>query len=480
MGDNLIEKLELLEKQGTQQFFTKGKTDKKIIIDYCGPNIAKPMHLGHLRTTILGESLKRLLKFSGFTTIGDIHYGDHGPQMGCLLYGLKERSQNLHQVVESLQANPKLIFEIQKDVALRAAKDQKLDAKVRQEAITLQQAQGDYVSLRDKISAITLSEIQKMLDFLHVSFDQYSGESRYIPHIETVISLFKAKNLIETHQGNIMVPLGNSYSVFLKGNDEFLAYSSIDMAAIYERIYKQEADKIIYVIGNRQEHHWRQILGAWNRYGINTELIHRSHGYLLEQPNKAYKLDPYFGITMEQFLNEVEVFSSNFIHSHFPIPEEDFTCFKNFIALLFLKIDNFKQPLEEGYISFLKSPDFLAHPSAMVCFQCARIFGFEKHLNLNKDTPLEIEDQLQQNLAMHLLYFPKALEKSSDSLDLSPLCKHLLQITDIWKQFKDLSNLSLNGLRLLNISKRQVEEIFHIFAITLPPSIRNIANDLSH
>ncbi|OJW49202.1 MAG: arginine--tRNA ligase [Alphaproteobacteria bacterium 41-28] len=475
---NLLERLQLLSSKNiTEHLHKLNFKDGKIIIDYCGPNIAKHMHMGHLRTTILGESLKRLISYVGFDVVGDLHYGDLSTQMGCLLIGLKEKYKNTSDGLKYLKENPNEIFEIQKDVALRAKSNKSLDIKARQEAIELQQLNGDYADIRNQISLISLNHIDKMLQFLNVRNEQYYGESRYVHYIDEVIKMFSSKELIKHHKGDIVVPLRDTH-LFLKGHDGYLAYSSIDMGTIYDRVFNQGAKKIIYVMGHRQKLHWKQVFSSWEEYGLNVPLIHKSHGSVLEEREKPYKLDPYFGVTMESFLEDLVKFASTMTEKYFYTKHvEDFEKLSNFMALTMLKISDFAQPAEEAYIfNTPKNTGVNDYPGINTALQYSKIKKILENSQALKSDELEIEDQLQQDFASLLLDFPSVIEKCVHELELYFLCRHLLKIVNFWEKY-NLSELRNSNLKLLELSKDQVETIFHIFAINVPS---NVGRDLKN
>jgi len=474
MNIGLVEKLRILKKEGPISLISPSLLHKKkILLDYCGPNMVKPMHMNHLRTTIVGESLKRLLKFVGLNVISDIHYGDLGTQMGCLAVGLKAKQKNLSEGIALFKDNPEMIFELEKEVSLKAKSDPETHSEVRSEAIKFQEVHGEYALFRDEIVAIMSAYLEPTLKQLGVSFDQFYGESRYLLTINKVIELFASKGSLENQNGNLVVPLEADFTpLFLKGQDGFLAYSSIDMGALYDRIYNQKVDQVIYVMGERQKRHWQHIFAAWRKIGVPTEFIHKSLGRVLEKKDKPYKLDPHFGVTMKAFLSTVSGLSFPITKEKIPLEAEDtLPVLNQFMALAMIKLGDFFQPPEEDYIFDLASV-FQKNPAITMVCQYLRLKNFLNQKNTQSGDDLDIEDQQQQDLAQLLLSFPGSLEQSVKALDLSPLCKHLLKIGDHWESLPDLANISPNGLILLEHSVDQAEDIFNIFALEPPKQIR--------
>lgn len=415
--------------------------DEKIIIDYSGPNISKPMHMGHLRSTLVGQGLKNLLKYCGERVIGDIHYGDLGKDMAAMLRGLKS-ANNKYDVNE--------LFDKQKEVALKAKGDPSLSQLLREEALKIQQNDFPESIIAQKLTGFILSELRKLYKDICIDFEQEYGERRYIQFIDHTIALFK-NHLVKLNPAqSTLVQLNNGLPpVFLRGEDGFLAYSSIDMAAIYDRIYNQKAKRIIYVAGNRQLQHWRQIISAWDLLCLPVKIEHKPLGKILNSEGKPYKHDPYFGLKLSEFIANLKHSINSEITQTYPT----FADFSHFIFLGILKLNEYAHAPEEDYVfeTHLKNNwDLLLRYRTLKRHQ--------ENWQYSLDNPLE-----KNNTSKFYVDFYEVIKRSAEKLDLSPLYLYLMNISKSWE--KIATDDLVYGNVELNLSIQQAQTIFNIFGI---------------
>lgn len=246
---------------------------KSVIIDYGGPNIAKPLHVGHLRSAIIGESIKRLYKFMGHDVIGDIHLGDWGLQIGLVIEELKETMPDLVYFEENFEGDYPTMppFDIHglSDLYPRASSRSKKDPlylkAVRTNTSELQAGRKGYMALWQHILKVSMADLKKNYQTLNIYFDLWLGESHAMHDIETVVQLLTDKKMLRKDQGALIVDVsldddkGPMPPMILLKSDGAALYSTTDLTTIYQRTQEKHLDEIIYVVDKRQELHFEQV-----------------------------------------------------------------------------------------------------------------------------------------------------------------------------------------------------------------------------
>ena len=269
-------------------------TEKRtIVVDFGGPNIAKPLHVGHLRSAIIGDSLCRLARFLGHMVIGDVHLGDWGLQMGLVLAEIENRLPALDyfdksydgEYPEKTPINIDELNEIYPAASLRAKSDAVFAAKAAQATVELQDGRRGYRALWRKICDLSIADLKKSYDILGVSFDTWYGESdsdRYIPQ---VISILKEKGLLRQSEGAQIVdvelpedrePMPPIIIVKSNGGD---VYGTTDLGTILQRVGDWQPDEIWYVVDNRQALHFKQVFRCAEKSGISAGAVCRHIGF---------------------------------------------------------------------------------------------------------------------------------------------------------------------------------------------------------
>lgn len=251
---------ETLNKMLVQPKFNIELPEKeKIVIDYGGANVAKPLHVGHLRPAIVGESIKRLLKYMNQDVISDVHLGDYGLQIGQVIYGLKEK--NLLPKDISLE----ILTDLYPEISALCKENEKIKEKCSLITKDLQDGNPEYQEYFRKILEISKEDIKKIYDYLGVSFDLWLGESDAYPYIPFVTEELKKENLLKKSEGAKIVEVQESTDtleipplIYQASNGAYL-YSTTDLATIYQREKDYEPNKILYIVDSRQNLHFTQV-----------------------------------------------------------------------------------------------------------------------------------------------------------------------------------------------------------------------------
>jgi arginyl-tRNA synthetase len=256
-----------------------------VIIDYGGPNVAKPMHVGHLRSSIIGDSLVRLFRFLGHDVKGDIHLGDWGTQMGMLIYELSRIQPNLPYFDPAFTgpypAEPPVTMEdlqaMYPAVAARCKADEDERRAAQQATVELQQGRPGYRALWQHFRDLSIAELKADFHRLGVDFDLWFGESDYEPEIPGMIAELRAAGVAIEDDGALIIPVEQPDDkkpmppVMLLKSDGGANYATTDLATIRQRVRDFDADLILYVVDKRQSLHFEQVFRAARKSGLAAD-----------------------------------------------------------------------------------------------------------------------------------------------------------------------------------------------------------------
>lgn len=253
---------------------------KTIVIDFSSPNIAKPMGIGHLRSTVIGASLKRIYRHLGYKVIGINHLGDWGTQFGKLVEAYRRYADP-----ESMRVDPvKELYRVYVKIHEEAARDQTLEEAGRQVFKLLEQGDPEIVALWKRFSQISLDEFERLYRMLGVEFDFYTGESFFNDKLDSVIELLEQKQLAQKSRGAIIVPL-DKYGLeplLLRKSDGSSLYGTRDLAAAIYRRQTYNFDGMLYVVGVAQTLHFKQLFKTLELAGFDwvENCCHVSFGWV--------------------------------------------------------------------------------------------------------------------------------------------------------------------------------------------------------
>lgn len=280
---------------------------QRIVVDFSGPNIAKQMHVGHLRSTIIGDAMCRLLRFAGHTVIGDNHIGDWGTQFGLLIVGMREYGS-----ADALREQPIDELErVYKLASARAKTDEAFADSARAELAKLQKGDPENKAQWERFVAATRVELDKIYERFDVKFDVWLGESAYEDMLPGVIEELKQKGLAREDQGALCVffedvpELSKSPMIVQKKDGAYL-YATTDIATLFYRRDHFHADRAIYLVDARQSQHFKQLFTLAKRLGITMQLQHISFGSVLGKDGKPLKTRDGNAIRLADLLDEAE------------------------------------------------------------------------------------------------------------------------------------------------------------------------------
>lgn len=318
---------EYLEAMRTGEKFgvAQEEVPQTIVIDYGGPNVAKPLHVGHLRSAIIGETLKRLFRYFGNTVIGDIHMGDWGLQMGLIIAELNERQPDLPYFDDSFTGDypekaPFTISELEEIYPTASAKskeDEVFAEKAHEATHQLQIGKRGYKALWDKIMEVSVADLKKNYANLNVSFESWLGESDAEPYIAPMIEQMKQAGVTELSEGALVVPVqeeGDSKELppcILVKSDGATLYATTDLATIMQRMQDHSPDRIFYVTDKRQNLHFEQVFRAARKGSLLPESVRLDHlgfGTMNGKDGKPFKTRAGGVMRLETLIAEITDF----------------------------------------------------------------------------------------------------------------------------------------------------------------------------
>ena len=282
-----LNELQALEHLGV----TEQGSGRRVVLDYGGPNVAKPLHIGHLRSAIIGESIKRIYRYFGDTVIGDIHLGDWGLQMGLIIAELQERQPELCYFDDAYEgeypAEPPFTISQLEEIYPTASAKSKVDAafaaRAHEATYHLQNHKRGYYALWQHIMAVSVADLKRNYNNLNVSFDVWLGESDAEQDIPPMLQQLEEKGILTDSEGAKVIEVAEEGDkkelppCILVKSDGATLYATTDLATIVQRIRDYTPDKLLYLTDKRQSLHFEQVFRAAKKSGIVPEEVQLQH-----------------------------------------------------------------------------------------------------------------------------------------------------------------------------------------------------------
>ncbi len=340
---------------------------KTIVIDYGGPNVAKPLHIGHLRSAIIGESIKRIYRFFGNTVIGDIHMGDWGLQMGLIIAEVQERSPALPYFDSQFtgdypQQAPFTISELEEiypAASAKAKQDEAFAQKAHNATYELQSGNPGYMALWKQIMAVSVADLKKNYQNLSVEFDVWLGESDAHRYIAPMLEDVQARGLTRKSEGALVVDVaepGDTKEVppcILVKSDGAALYATTDLATLVQREKDFRPDKILYVVDKRQGLHFEQVFRVARKAGIvrpETELVFLGFGTMNGKDGKPFKTREGGVMRLETLTSEITDFVTKKITENQIVSSSSIAQTARLIAMAALKYGDLSNQATKDYI----------------------------------------------------------------------------------------------------------------------------------
>ena len=417
--------------------------DETVIVDYSSPNIAKRMHIGHLRSTIIGDAIKRILDFIGFKTISDNHIGDWGTQFGKLIVAYNKWLDK-----EAYEADP--IGELERIYVLfsdEAKKDPTLEDVARNELRKLQMGDEQNNKLWKEFIEISLKEYNKVYDRLGVKFDHYFGESFYNDMMPDVLEELKKKNIAKEDQGALVVFFEEDKlpPALVQKKDGSFLYATSDLATIKFRKNELNVDKAVYVTDERQQNHFKQVFEISEMLGApyNYEKSHVYFGIMRFGDGMIFSSRSGNIIRLVDLLDEAKKQVKSVIDEKNPnIPEDEKEKIAEIVGTGAIKYFDLSQNRTSDILfTWDKVLSFEGNTGPYLQYTYARIQSIlrklkEENISVeNNDIILDDMFDIERELAVALLRFPQTVVKSYETYRPNIIADYLFDTAKLFNNF---------------------------------------------
>ncbi len=445
---------------------------KIISIDYSSPNTAKQMHVGHIRSMVIGEAIQRMLRFCGATINRDNHIGDWGTQFGIIIMGVKEFNYNLDAPHDDPLEDLEDIYK--KGNALFESSDTYKE-RARAELVKLQKGDPENVSLWEKINKVSYAAFQKIYDMMNIQFDVVLGESFYRNKVDRIYKELLETDVAQESQGALVVfhPTEGKdsadYPFIIRKKDGASNYSSTDLATVLYHTEHTKADEIIYVTDGRQQDHFKYLFATVDKWfdakGYKKpELRHAWFGTILGENGKAIKTRSGNPIKLKDLLQEAIDRAYKIVTEKNPtLDESSRKHVATIVGLGALKYADLSQNRTSDYIfSWDKILSFEGNTAPYLLYAVARIHSIFRKANVPADTNwgdnLSLETHEELTLARKIVEFPTALKHTISELRPHILCTYLYELSGCFSSFYNANKViveedNIRNSRLLLCSR---------------------------
>ena len=434
---------EYVFKMTTEKFeYTELNTKGDVIIDYSSPNIAKRMHIGHLRSTIIGDAVKRLYNFLGYHTVADNHIGDWGTQFGKLIIGYRKWLDK-----EAYEKNP--IEELERvyvEFSKESENDPSLDDLAREELKKLQDGDKENYALWQEFIKVSLDEYNKLYNRMGITFDTYYGESFYHNMMPSVLDELVEKGLAVENQGAKVVffdEKDNLHPCIVQKKDGAFLYSTSDIATVKFRKENYDINRLIYLTDERQQDHFKQFFKITEMLGWDIEKIHIWFG-IMRFTDGVFSTRKGNVIRLEQLLDEGKKRALEVIEEKNPsLSDEEKNNIAEVVGVGAIKYADLSQNRQSPIIfEWDKVLSFEGNTAPYLQYSYARIQSIKKKAEemgkvITSDTKIVIKDKIERNLVTFLTLFPTMVLKAGETYKPNLLTDYLF---DLAKKFNTFYN----------------------------------------
>ena len=486
-----------LEQMRTAPDFGIRKTGegKTIVVDYGGPNVAKPLHIGHLRSAIIGESLKRLYKFFGWNTIGDIHLGDWGLQMGLIIAELQERQPQLPyfdpDYTGAYPAEPPFTLteleQIYPAASARKKEDPDFAGKAHQATFELQSGRPGYRALWRHIMDLSVADMTRIYDDLDVHFESWLGESDADPYIPAMLENIKAQGLAVMSEGALVMPVAEPTDkkevppCILVKSDGSSIYATTDLATMVQRMADWRPDKLLYLTDKRQALHFEQVFRAARKSGIvppRTELEHIGFGTMNGKDGKPFKTREGGVMRLERLIGDMTDFVRAKVVENRIVEADQVEATTKIIAMAALKYgDLSNQPTKDYIFDMDRFAAFEGNTGPYILYTIVRIksilakYGDWDHL------PVQVPANAQaKELMLALTRFAGAMEAALAGSAPNLICAYIYELAGWVNKFyhetpilkEEDHALQAGYIALMGLAKRVLEQCIYLLGFQAP------------
>ena len=456
-------------------------TPKKVVVDYSGPNMAKQMHVGHLRSTIIGDTLATLLEFLGDEVVRQNHIGDWGTQFGMLIAYLEE------QGADGNKTELKDLEQFYKDAKVRFDESEGFANKAREYVVKIQGGDEHCLTLWQSFIDASLGHCEEVYEQLNVNLirEDVRAESFYNEQLPQVIETLKEKGISTVSNGAKCVFLeGNETPIIVQKSDGGFLYATTDLAALNFRDKELNADRICYVVDARQAQHFKQVFTIAKQAGMvgkDVALEHIGFGTMMNKGGKPFKTRDGGTIKLVDLLDEAIVRAKDAIKDRDVHSVEELDAVAKSIGIGAVKYADLSISRESNYIFDLeKMISFEGNTSLYIQYAYARIQSiFRKH-NAPIVGDIELGDEIEHRLAVMLLKFEDILTKTAVDATPHTLTSYLYDVVTLFMKFYELNpilkgdideEIKMSRLQLAKLTASVIEKGLDILGIEVADKI---------
>ena len=485
-----------LEQMRTAEDFGVQKVGagKTIVVDYGGANVAKPLHIGHLRPAIIGEALKRLHGFMGYNAIGDVHLGDWGLQMGLIIAELQERQPDLPYFDPDFTGEypaeaPFTLSDLEEIYPTASSKksDPVFAEKAHIATLENQQGRRGYRAIWQHIMNISLPDLHRIYDILDVHYEKWLGESDAHPYIPAMVADLKERGLAVLSEGAWVVPVAQESDkkevppMILIKSDGSAIYATTDLATIVQRMQDWNPDKMLYVTDKRQNLHFEQVFRAAKKSGIvgaDTALEHVGHGTMNGKDGKPFKTRDGGVLRLEQLISDMTDFVRSKVVENKIVSEDEVDDTTAKIALAALKYgDLSNQPTKDYNFDLERFAAFEGNTGPYILYTIVRIksilgrYGAWEHLPI-----LLPANAFAKDLMLAITKFGPTMESALNASAPNLICAYIYELAGAVNKFyhetrilsEEDEQLKAGYISLIGLAKRILETCIHILGFSAP------------
>ena len=475
------------------------KNPKTIIIDYGGPNVAKPLHVGHLRSAIIGESIKRIGRFVGHKVIGDVHLGDWGLQMGLIITELKHRKPELVYFDDSFTGEypaeaPFTISELEEIYPCASGKS-KEDEAYRNEALEathlLQQGKPGYMALWNHIMNVSVTDLKRNYANLNVDFDLWKKESDAQPYIPDMVEDMKKRGFAYEDQGALVVDVKEESDTkeippcMLLKSDGASLYTTTDLATIVERMKLFQPDEILYVVDKRQELHFIQVFRCARKTGLvnpETKLSFLGFGTMNGKDGKPFKTREGGVMRLENLIADIDEEMYRKIVENRGVKDKDAKDTAKIVGLSAIKYGDLSNQATKDYIFDVdRFTSFEGNTGPYILYTIVRIKSIlnryvQEGGDLSTGKILPAVNASEKNLMLQLSGFAAMVENAFEEKAPHKICAYIYEVSNAFNSFyhetKILSEEDQaqkeSFLQLLQLTRRVLETSIDLLGFSAP------------
>lgn len=466
-----------------------------VVVDYGGANVAKPLHIGHLRSAIIGESIKRIQHFFGNETVGDTHLGDWGLQMGLVIAALREEQPELCYFDEGFtgpypEEAPFTISDLERIYPAASAKskvDEAFAAKAHNYTVRLQHGEPGPYALWKHILAVSVADLKRNYGKLAVSFEVWLGESDAQPYIPGMLKEMESKGILVESEGARVIEVQEPTDTkevppcIIMKSDGATLYATTDLATIKQRMETWKPDRILYVVDKRQSLHFEQVFRAARKAELvkpETELRHIGYGTMNGKDGKPFKTRAGGVMRLESLINEITDFVRAKVEENKLVTGDDVADTTAKIALAALKYgDLMNAPTKDYIFDMDRFAAFEGNTGPYILYTIVRIKSILSRYGAWEDLPIvSPETPEAKDLMLALTRLPDALELAYRDCAPNAICAYIYELAGFANKFYHETRILAEAdarkqkgyIALIGLTKRVLETCIDLLGFEAP------------